>query len=306
MVVAVVTPHVFPTVRCQWRAAKRCCARYCCKPRTQADLNRKFLGGTFRISTRYARALNWTFVVMLFSTGMPLLYWLAALAFAVTYWMDKALMLRFYRTPPAYEPTIGRRALRMIEWALLLHLLVAPLMLGNKDIFVTSLAQVQQVSQAVDAYAWLGQYARAHTIAHTLLGASILGYKVLKFALGKVVGNVLTALTCGLCSAGVHKGAEDLDDFDEGSGREWELDYRDLQANGQLGGVPTYYMVDNPLYRQSTAARRVRACIARPQLTCRACSAPCLLAVLQFDDEQLQQFRATGTLIGMKLTAGGV
>lgn len=54
--------------------------------RPQDDLSRALLGPPFHLSYRYAQLLVTYYIVMLYGTGMPLLYPISCVSFVVTYW----------------------------------------------------------------------------------------------------------------------------------------------------------------------------------------------------------------------------
>jgi hypothetical protein len=68
---------------------------------------------------------------------MPILYPVAALFFAVTYWFDKYILIRFHQRPLQYDDYVPRKTILWFKYALLLHVLVGALMFGNSDIFPT-------------------------------------------------------------------------------------------------------------------------------------------------------------------------
>jgi hypothetical protein len=83
-----------------------------------------FSGPPFQIATRYGQMLNTIFVTMLFSPGLPLLWWTAAATFFVSYWVDKFLFCRYYSTPPLYDESASRVVTGLLPWAVLGHFAV--------------------------------------------------------------------------------------------------------------------------------------------------------------------------------------
>lgn len=59
--------------------------------------------------TRYSYLLNLLFVAMAYSGGMFVMNALSFLFFFITYWVDKTMLLRFYRRPPHREDTLQRQ-----------------------------------------------------------------------------------------------------------------------------------------------------------------------------------------------------
>lgn len=107
--------------------------------------------------------------MVVFFAGMPLLPWLAIIVFFVAYWVDKWLLLRVCRTPPAvcstfrcrlcdamysqlthdydmlhqYSDALVKSVGRYMPYIIVLHLVVTCLQLGNKDILFTESLDVR-------------------------------------------------------------------------------------------------------------------------------------------------------------------
>lgn len=93
----------------------------------------------FHLSTRYAQLLVTYYICLIYGTGVPLLYPIGCVSFATTYWVDKWLFMRFYRSPPHYSDEICVRAARLTAFpALLVHLAMSIWILGNESIFISN------------------------------------------------------------------------------------------------------------------------------------------------------------------------
>ena len=62
---------------------------------------------------------------MTYGAGMPILYLLGGLSMLVSYYVDKWLFVRFYRTPPHYNEKLGRSATGLLIWGVALHFAVS-------------------------------------------------------------------------------------------------------------------------------------------------------------------------------------
>ena len=94
--------NVFSAViQCPIRCMKRCC----CGTRQilQVDMNAYFEGPEFEISTYYAKNLAFLFVCMMYSGGIPILLPILFVYLLLKYWIDKCLVLRFFKAPPKYN-----------------------------------------------------------------------------------------------------------------------------------------------------------------------------------------------------------
>ena len=91
----------------------------------QTQYNTLMLGPQFRLSIRYAQILTMMFLVLMYSSGMPILYPIMFLSLLVTYAVDKFMFLKICRTPPAYTTRFGDWSTYMLENAVLLHVVIA-------------------------------------------------------------------------------------------------------------------------------------------------------------------------------------
>ena len=103
---------------------------------TQDEINHAVMGPQFHLSMRYGQLLVTYYICLMYGTGIPLLYYIGCFSFAVTYWVDKWLFIRFYRSPPHYSEQISVRASKLTAYpALLVHLAMSIWILGNEEIF---------------------------------------------------------------------------------------------------------------------------------------------------------------------------
>mmetsp|Transcript_16837 Transcript_16837/g.42250 ORF Transcript_16837/g.42250 Transcript_16837/m.42250 type:complete len:896 (-) Transcript_16837:2217-4904(-) len=89
----------------------------------QEDLNELFEGGLFFLSERYGIALMTLFAILLFAPVNPGLYLLGSVIFVVYGWVDRVLVLRFYRTPQQFDESVGSLLHQLMPYSILLHML---------------------------------------------------------------------------------------------------------------------------------------------------------------------------------------
>jgi hypothetical protein len=106
---------------------------------TQEDLNKKFVGPEFDFAFNYAQMLSTFFVTLTFSTGIPLLYPIAAANFIIFYFSEKYLFIYLYKIPPHFNTVVGRKVSDLIPVALLVHIGMSIWMLSNKSIFTNEI-----------------------------------------------------------------------------------------------------------------------------------------------------------------------
>lgn len=86
---------------------------------------------------RFSMLIAMIWVIFMFSAAIPMLYIAGALLCFTTYWTDKTLLLKSYKTPPRHGSSLAHKARSIIEWALVVHLFTGVYMLSNPDIFTS-------------------------------------------------------------------------------------------------------------------------------------------------------------------------
>jgi len=90
----------------------------------------------------------------MYSSAIPLLYLSGFLLCVILYWTDKILLLRFNTTPPKYDLKLATRSRKIMEFAILLHMLMGLYILSNQKILVPDTQ-----SEMYAEYKWLHKYA---------------------------------------------------------------------------------------------------------------------------------------------------
>ena len=73
-------------------------------------------------------------VAFFYSSGMPILYPIAAIFFVITYCTDKWLLFHYYKQPPMYNSYLARKTLKWFKYIILLHIVGAVFMFSNSSI----------------------------------------------------------------------------------------------------------------------------------------------------------------------------
>ena len=122
-------------------SCKRCCDRGCsCDMRKtkkiiQEEYEEQYLGPIFQFENRYSQLIAMLFIILMYSSAIPILYVSGLLICLTMYWSDKFLFLRHYRLPPRYGRDLASRSISMMEYAIVLHLIIGCYMLSNETIF---------------------------------------------------------------------------------------------------------------------------------------------------------------------------
>jgi hypothetical protein len=100
---------------------------------TQSQMNGLYETPHFALEQRYPEILNTIFVTMFYCSGQPILLPFCAMAMFTGYWVDKLMLLKFYRRPPQYSSALAVQMRGLLPWALLMHLGIAVWMYGTSQ-----------------------------------------------------------------------------------------------------------------------------------------------------------------------------
>ncbi len=127
----VFAPHIYPlflaTVNTMYRVFH--------KPISQSELNEMYLGPDFVLSYRISQVTMMCFLIMTYSTGIPILYAAGAVSAFLTYWVDKYFFTKVTRTPAQFSTKLGMWANSVLHYAAVIHLLFGIWMLSSPFMF---------------------------------------------------------------------------------------------------------------------------------------------------------------------------
>ena len=112
------------------------------KQEIQSDYERVNTKLDFEFELRYSYLLTVLCTCFLYSSGMPVMYLLAALFFFTTYWMDKVAILRFSKKPIVFDDYLAKKTLFWYKVIAVFHVIGFLFMFGyttilQNDIFQT-------------------------------------------------------------------------------------------------------------------------------------------------------------------------
>jgi hypothetical protein len=97
MILNIFTPHIGLLMKGFLGCFRRCCDRSCSfnkrktKKVLQQDYEDLYTGPEMLLQLRYSQILADAFIMLLYSSGMPLLYVIGFISFFLSYWLDKFL-----------------------------------------------------------------------------------------------------------------------------------------------------------------------------------------------------------------------
>jgi hypothetical protein len=105
------------------------------KMKHQAELMDAFENPAFDVALRYAQILTTCFCTLIYSPGLPILNFFALVYCFLNFWVDKWILLRFSKQPPAYDTRMPRDATGLLLCAGPLHMVVSIMMYSHPCTF---------------------------------------------------------------------------------------------------------------------------------------------------------------------------
>ena len=102
---------------------------------TQDILDEYHTFGEWTLSIRFAEGLVCICCVIIYASGFPFLYFIGASYCFCAYWVDKYVLLRGSRVPPAYTKDAILPGLRLIPYAVLFGLAFSLWLYGQQELY---------------------------------------------------------------------------------------------------------------------------------------------------------------------------
>lgn len=101
----------------------------------QSELENLYIGKEFEGEKAYSRMMSTLFVIQMYSSGMPIMYFIGFVFYTITYFVNKVLIIKFYKKSRTLTRTIPLASMGFMKYGLLLHMFNACFMLTNSEIF---------------------------------------------------------------------------------------------------------------------------------------------------------------------------
>jgi len=239
----------------------------------QEDLNLGFVGPEFDIGRDYSYVLMVALSVLMYGTGMPLLYLTMTLASLLFYYLDRYMVTRIYRTPPRLSDktqlVVGALLklgvfvfICMSAWMLSVYVSV-PINAATKDFFEVDIPFAKEfLSNVSDTSAYASNSGRydlnrlfaAYTIVLVLMACAMVTYYVVwNMALKPILWHGLfKAMVMAPIYALSHLLSRKKVREVKVGGANWmeeDVDFFTAYAKGKLVGSTTYVMTELPEFR---------------------------------------------------------
>lgn len=90
---------------------------------------------------------------LMYSSGLPALYLVAAVFYFILFWVYKALLLHYYQTTSRFNEQLALASVGMIKYGVFFHMLLGTFMYTNHKIFSsTTLGTVSPLSRTLHEY----------------------------------------------------------------------------------------------------------------------------------------------------------
>ena len=103
----------------------------------QSEYENLYIGPLFNLDARLAQIIAFTWVTFMYSAGLPILFLITAVNFMLIYWVDKWLVLRFYRTPKNYDEVCINFSLEEIMLSFVFHFIIGAIVYSNEKILTS-------------------------------------------------------------------------------------------------------------------------------------------------------------------------
>jgi len=89
---------------------------------TQAEYEDLYTGPEFILQLRYSQILAQIFITVTFSSGLPILYLITFASLFISFWVDKFLMLRFFRKQNKFTSSLSASFVALLPFAIVAHI----------------------------------------------------------------------------------------------------------------------------------------------------------------------------------------
>ena len=103
----------------------------------QSEYEQLYIGPLFNLDARLAQIIAFTWVTFMYSAGLPILFLITAFNFMLIYWVDKWLVLRFYRTPKNYDEVCINFSIEEIKYSFIFHFIIGAVVYSNEKILTS-------------------------------------------------------------------------------------------------------------------------------------------------------------------------
>jgi hypothetical protein len=142
------------------------------------------------IEFRYSNLLFVMGVTFLYSSGMPILYPIAAGFFFVGYWVDKMMLICFFKKPITYDSYLSKRTMTYYKFILVMHVVGGTLMYANSSICPSKVVWMKKANQVLASVS--GWQIKNFFQLHIVLFVGLLCLIILVYLFWRVILRVIS------------------------------------------------------------------------------------------------------------------
>ena len=98
----------------------------------QADLEDLYTSGEMPAYYVYAQLFTSIWAIMTYSAGMPILYAIGTLNFAILYWVYKFLLVKFYSQSTMFDQQLPVSSIFYLKVSIIFHCVMTAFMFSSK------------------------------------------------------------------------------------------------------------------------------------------------------------------------------
>jgi len=157
LILNVFIPHLAIIMSQMLTLCRRCWDSGCTCDGSKSKLRKSiykelYTGPDFLIDCRYSELLTTIFVTQIYSSGLPILYVAVFFSLFLTYWVDKFMLLNYYRKPPQYDLYMSKLFNSVVLFGVLIHYLIGFWIYGNSTLLNSPNTQASIKVLNVDTY----------------------------------------------------------------------------------------------------------------------------------------------------------
>ena len=101
----------------------------------QEDLENLYLGDSYQSEKALARMMSVCLVVLFFSSGMPILYFVGFLHFFSTFWLHKTMLMQYFQKTSEFKRQLPLFCIKICKIGFFLKLIAGIFMFNNPEVF---------------------------------------------------------------------------------------------------------------------------------------------------------------------------
>jgi len=164
---------------------------------TQEEYEDMYSGPEFILQLRFAQVLSMIFVTMTYSSGLPILYLVAFLSLFITYWIDKFLMLRYFRVANQFTEANSRAVVNILPWAAVFHFIFGYMLYSYPNIMRSKVRDDVSVTSS-SRYLSGARLGQTHVVIFLLAFAVVIFLLVLEKPITALLSILMRYVNIGL------------------------------------------------------------------------------------------------------------